>query len=90
VPNFSVVTERVADQALTLDALAKNLHGATGPFSSSADAAAATPAAEALAEATRCWAQACDQFAGSLHDLGVAVVAAAECYAVTDSTAIPG
>jgi hypothetical protein len=89
VPDYHVVTEGLAAHAVTLDGVAKTLHGSTGVFSAAADGAADTMAAAALHEATARWTRATDEFAGAVHSLGVAVVAAAECYAVTDATVMP-
>src|SRR4051812_40781508 len=89
VPSYQVVTEGLVAHAMVLDGVAKTLHGSTGVFSGAADAAADTTAAAALQDATARWARAADEFGGAVHSLGVAVVSAAECYAVTDSTVMP-
>jgi hypothetical protein len=87
---FGVVTERVAAQALTLDALGGELRGACSYIAAVGDAASGTDAAGALGEATAVWIEAIGQFSHATSAMAAAVALAAECYAVTDETAIPG
>jgi hypothetical protein len=89
VSSFSVVTEQLAGQAVILDGLGDRLGGAGSLIAQAGAAAADTPAAGALSSATAAWVQVLEQYVEATHALATAVALAAECYAVTDGSAIP-
>ncbi len=90
MPTFSVVTERVAGQAQTLHALGGELDAAVPMLAHAGQAAADTDAADALAAAAAAWIGALSGFAFATDALATALAKAAECYALTDETAVPG
>jgi hypothetical protein len=89
VSGFRVVTEQLAGQAVSLDGLGGKLDGAGSLIAQAGAAAADTPAAGALTAATAAWVQVLEQYAEATHGLATAVALAAECYAVTDGSAVP-
>jgi hypothetical protein len=87
--DIRAVTEAMATEAQRLSTLGPFMHAAAGAVQTTADAAAETTAAGACSELVNAVAGAVAAY-GMLEDrLANAVALAAECYALTDQTAMP-
>jgi hypothetical protein len=83
------VTEAMTAEAQRLSALAPFLHAAAGAVRTTADAAGETEAAGACSDLAGAVANAVAGHAALEDQLATAVALAAECYALTDQTAMP-
>ena len=87
--DIRAVTEAMGAEAQRLSGLGPFMHAAAGAVRTTADAADETKAAGACAELANAVAGAVAAY-GALEDqLANAVALAAECYALTDQTAMP-
>lgn len=85
-----MVTQQVAAQAASLGDIGSRFATGGELIAMAGHAAADTAADGALSSATTAWINALSQYADATQRLATAVALAAECYAATDGSVVPG